>query len=475
MKKKVLAVILAVSCSLSLAGCGAFEAGLQAALEEAGVEVSGEFDSEKESKESKEESKESKEESKESKEESKESKEESKESKEESKESKEESKESKEESKESKEEGKESKEETKESIEKPNTQSASGLADSWDSFQISINGEVYKLPMWYSDFEALGWEYDGDPTDTLDSNEYSMFESWEKDGVEIETRIANLSMNKKPYSECIIAGISVDSYDMKGSDAKIVLPGGITYGVSTADDVKAAYGTPKNEYIGEYSHSLSYELEYHQSLEIGVSQESGVVDSIDLENMVELEGIDNSVSTEVPELVKMYKAPTSVGEEFFSYDIKLEGNYYTLPCPVSELVANGFKIDEENSELAIGSGNYGWVNLIYGDQEYSTYVENYADYATTPENCWLTDIETCSTYEPEFELEIPCGIKLGDKLDDVLGKIKDYDYDEHISGNYIYYTVNDPDADSWGCGYEFTIKEGVVTNIGVSNDEKPEY
>ena len=52
----------------------------------------------------------------------------------------------------------------------------------------------------------------------------------------------NLGMNTVPFSECQIGGFSVDSYMMKDSALSVKFPGGIEFGVSTLEDVKAAYG-----------------------------------------------------------------------------------------------------------------------------------------------------------------------------------------------------------------------------------------
>lgn len=75
------------------------------------------------------------------------------------------------------------------------------LSDDIYDFQISIDGTVYQFPMWYSDFEALGWEYDGDNTETLSSNQYTLGQRWKKDGVSVYTRFANLSMNAVTFAD----------------------------------------------------------------------------------------------------------------------------------------------------------------------------------------------------------------------------------------------------------------------------------
>ena len=127
------------------------------------------------------------------------------------------------------------------------------MSDNLFDFQVAINGTVYQFPMWYSDFEASGWTYEGDTTQTLSSDQYTNSDSWKKDDLEVLTTFANLSMNSAPITECMVAGISLDSNFLQGCDCQIILPGNIQYGVSTIDDIKAAYGEPSFESEGKYT------------------------------------------------------------------------------------------------------------------------------------------------------------------------------------------------------------------------------
>ncbi|MBR4965543.1 MAG: hypothetical protein IKY53_03525, partial [Lachnospiraceae bacterium] len=57
------------------------------------------------------------------------------------------------------------------------------LSENIMDFEIAIDGEVYKFPMWFSDFEEKGWEFMGDKTVSLSSSEYVISMEWEKNGV----------------------------------------------------------------------------------------------------------------------------------------------------------------------------------------------------------------------------------------------------------------------------------------------------
>ncbi len=163
------------------------------------------------------------------------------------------------------------------------------LSDDLYDFQISIDGTVYQFPMSYSDFEALGWEYDGDNTETLSSNQYTGSQRWKKDGFSVDTLFGNLSVNTVSFSDSMVAGIRIGKYDFDDCDWEILLPGGIQLGVSDTDDIKEAYGDPASDYDGSNYYEMKYRYDYYREIELYVFKDSGVLEEIKLENLVELE------------------------------------------------------------------------------------------------------------------------------------------------------------------------------------------
>ena len=59
----------------------------------------------------------------------------------------------------------------------------------------------------------------------------------------------------------------MDRYQMKDSDWEILLPGGIQWGVSNADDIKAAYGDPTSDYDGDNYYKMSYQYDFYREIE----------------------------------------------------------------------------------------------------------------------------------------------------------------------------------------------------------------
>lgn len=431
MKKRALVLLLAVSCMVSMAACGGSKetAGEAETKEEAVAEEPTEEPAEEEKEE--------------------------------------------EETEEESTEEAEPETEEKEEAAKPAADMPSELSDDLYDFQISIDGTVYQIPMWYSDFEALGWEYDGDNTETLSSNQYTLSQRWKKDGFSVYTRFANLSMNAVSFADSMVAGISMDKYDLKDCDWEILLPGGIQWGVSNAEDIKAAYGDPSSDYDGDNYYKMTYRYDSYQEISLYVYKESDALEQIDIQNIVELEGADNSVSDEVPEAVKNYKAPTELGDDFYSFRVELEGNLYKLPCPVSEFLANGFEIDEKNSDMEIAAGSFGWVNLRYNNQVLRAIARNHADYATVIENCFVTEVES-SDFDPDFALTIPGNIKRGDTEADVEKAVEGFNVEKETSDSgFTYYTISDPNKSKLD-NYCICLKDGVVIQIEVENDVEPE-
>ena len=361
-------------------------------------------------------------------------------------------------------------EEVEEETSKPSgtVNTPSELSDDMYSFQVSIDGTVYQFPMWASDFAALGWEFDGTEDGTLASYEYTVAESWVKDGVEVYTCLANLTMNSLAYEDAMVAGIEFDKWNMEDCDWEIILPKGIKYGVSTRDDIIAAYGEPSYEYDGEMYYNMSYEYDSYQEIDFYVYKESGVLEEIEIRNMIELEGGDNSVDPTVPDEVKNYQAPTELGDDLYAYNIEIEGNLYALPFPVSELLANGFKIKESGTNMEIGAESYGWLEITYNNQSYRCIVHNFADYATIVENCFVTSFES-DDYSADFDVTIPCGIKRDVTEDALLELIKDFNYEVETSGDYTYYSIFKP-GDEYGSCYDIRVKDGVIVGIEVEYD-----
>lgn len=172
-----------------------------------------------------------------------------------------------------------------------------------------------------------------------------------------------------------------------------------------------------------------------------------------------MESEEMVVDTTVPEEVKNYKAPTEIGDNLFDYNFKLEGVLYTLPCPVSELLKNGFEI-EERCDLVVEAGGKGSLYLQYNGQIYECLAYNRADYNTIIENCWVGSVKANSS-NSNFDLEVINGIKLDMTGEELRSRLEGIDY---IIEDEEYYIIENP-SNPYDIGYEFVVYDDVIWEI----------
>lgn len=342
------------------------------------------------------------------------------------------------------------------------------LSDNLYDFQISINGEVLQFPMWYEDFAVLGWEYAGDPADTLDAMSYYSYTEFAKEGLELNFVVYNYGINAMPITECLVCGVSMDEWSMDETDAQIVLPGGITYGTSTLADLDAAYGMPKDSYEGTYYTEYTYQDgdDYYCQIRLEVSAETGVLSSIDIQNLIELEGISeeaNLFHDEVPVMVTNYVAPTAMSDNLQDYTVTIGDVLLAVPAPLNVLLEDGWVIDDE-TEVIPGR----WSEYLYlekGQQRLSVSVINTHDNAVAVGNTMIYDIEVSSYYAPENAV-FAAGMKLGISEEDLLAALEGYTYESNDYDTSRVYNL-ELEGD-YNTSYSIWIREGVVDQIGVS-------
>ena len=319
------------------------------------------------------------------------------------------------------------------------------LSENLYDFQIQLDGEVYQFPMSYEEFLAYGWEISiySDETANLEPNQFDLV-YFSKGEVECMAFALNLGLNTMPVSECIIGGISIDNFDWDLSKGEVLLPGGIRRGVSTLEDVTAAYGSATDTYEGELYTSLTYEKDYYQSVELYIYKESGVLEDVEIRNFTEPEGFDaGEVNEEVPEEIAAYTAPEELGADLTSYTVEFDGGLYQLPCPVSELEANGWTIDTDDSAEYIPAKSSDWVAFSKDGLSFDILAYNSADYATIPSNCWVETLEA-GGYGLEVSMKVP-GAQIGTPEEELVQALEDagVEYEMEEGSSYRYYQVGE--------------------------------
>ncbi len=343
------------------------------------------------------------------------------------------------------------------------------LSDDLYSFQVQFNNDVFNLPIKFADLEKMGWVFQDDTSMTLEPYQYLISGTWrmDDDGTRIYTNIINFAPNVLPITDCVVASLSVDEYDLEEGDA-FILPKGIQLLVSTEDDIIAAYGEPTELRESESFNYLDYEMNYDQNIEFMIDTETGKLVEIALENMIETEETAQDYTAadinEVPAVVGQYVAPKELGDDFDACTVELDGYLYTLPAPMAEFEKNGWKItDAPDSFVAQDAG---FIDIMKGNQSMSVYVRNYGDNETIPANCFVTSISG----DDSFDIIIPCGITFGmsdAEVKSVLDK-SGADYEVFEETSYTRYYIEG----GVGNGYAIVTREGKVDDLEVSNAPK---
>ncbi len=370
--------------------------------------------------------------------------------------------------------------EVSEDSEEEEVQEPVELSDDLWSYDFLVNGKLYHIPMWFSELEELGWEYVAINGTILSLDPGRMTQDhamWRIGENSIFTSFYNMGINVAPYTECGVVEIRISSDYLREGDWEIILPGGIEFGVSTKEDIIAAYGEPDDIRTKVDECRLTYGRSLKHNIELTLESEDGVLCGINIMNIEELEGADNTVSTEVPDVVKNYKAPESLGTSIEGTDIEINGKLYSLPCPVAEFVSNGFVMESEYSGKTVPSAESEFVDFTYNGEILSTRITNHSPNATTIENCFISKIEI-----NEDMIEIDCsmagGIKKGSTEAELLAILEGHEYVKDVISDTIstyrleYYAGKEKSRQE---SYMIGVKNGLVSDFSVRTDIEPEY
>ncbi|QIK70585.1 hypothetical protein G7062_09845 [Erysipelothrix sp. HDW6C] len=318
-----------------------------------------------------------------------------------------------------------------------NDKKVADLSDDIYDFTISIEGDVFKLPMTIADLETAGWKTSDRLTEKIAPNEYSSSIAFRKDGKkEIRVGIDNLSQNTIEAKDGFVTRVYIDLESYKNNLAPdIMLSKGIT-GKSTQEAVIEAFGEPSYIYESDTAISLDYDMsDYSGGYEFWFSnydKKGFVLTEISIYTRTLDEDqkgtLNNEVSKETPQIVKDYKKPTALGEDFREWRIKYGDNVYQLPTPVSTMIADGWILVSENDPVAAKDSKWG-VKLRNGNQSISVNVTNYDENAQLVENTFVTEFEF-DDYSSKIPFELAKGITPNSTVADVETAFGKGDFDD---------------------------------------------
>ncbi|HEX3017675.1 MAG TPA: hypothetical protein VHP31_07485 [Caproicibacter sp.] len=277
-------------------------------------------------------------------------------------------------------------------------------------FQVSVNGISYKLPVAYSEFAKNGWKGQDFDSQKLKPNQMTT-EQVSNGSKTIYVTVVNTAKDVLPFSKCNIGGVMLDDFDAKNG-AALVLAKGITLG-SDYQKIIDTFGKPSNSDDTGSTKVLHYEKDTYSTYELDVDKTTNKLQKIDVQNLVASEGSSSksagTADTNVPDVVKNYKAPSSLSSDLYSFQVKYGGALYQLPAPVTEFIKNGWVLQTDASNTVAAQSSGIGVELRKDNQVLRTNVQNYTDKETSVKNCFVTDV-MYDENQTLISIELPKGI-----------------------------------------------------------------
>lgn len=313
------------------------------------------------------------------------------------------------------------------------------LSDDWHDYNAKIDGNLYSFPIPYVEWASKGWRADVLPTYIAagDSEKIVFY----NDRMTITAVAVNYSVNEAPLGQCFIIGFEVDTvtHDF-AKDAEVTLAGGVSILRSTETDVKNAYGAPdKISEFGDNKTFIYKTKDGDNAMSLQFSYEGKLVEIV-LGNVAVPEGLGTTeeINKEPPEINSKYVAPDGPSVSPEDRIITTDGKNYRLPCPVTEFIDAGWKLDEDTDEY-IPAGSYGntiITNLEKNGSKIEICIENTTRNAILPEHGIITEI----SYEKEYcdiDIIFPGGLSLKDGKDDdidaLYGGYENYEFSDYSS------------------------------------------
>lgn len=336
-----------------------------------------------------------------------------------------------------------------------------------------LEGKKYTLPLPVSELLSDGYYLNADMNTEIDGYTYTWVYLTKEEGSydDLTIDLFNGSGNKKVLGDCTVSSVEVASQDLQ--NFSFALSNGIKPG-DLPETVEQTMGTPTDKSDGDSSLTYYYgESRETGQIEFNWWKENGELTGESQITVKYFATEETTSSTEVPEYLSEYKAPSAIGEDFDSGTVSLDGVVYQLPCPVSELVKNGWAVDKDDDVMA---GRLGSVRLAKGDTKISLYVMNYANYQTTGSNCAATRIsyDYYSDTDPIPDFILPKGLSFStDKaaLESILESTS-VEFNTNESDSYIIYTYDDYDLDT-GVTINYDKEKAKITGLSVEREIWP--
>lgn len=272
----------------------------------------------------------------------------------------------------------------------------SGINDK-DITGLVVNGETIKLPIMFKDMEKAGWIYEGTGyysntkiIDEMPAQSSDELHLWRKDDTYLSTTLTNYSVNVVPYTECMVTELFYrNDYNFETNDIR--LGSDIIVYQSVYDEVLKLCGKPYFQHDSDGYKSLQYKTDSEYMVKFDFNAQNNILTDISVRYYGEPDDIDDEVSNERPEFLDAYIKPEKMSDSPYDAVFELEGELYSLPCPVEQFIENGWKVAEGNEALVI-SGTHKFYSLKKNNIELLATLENPMDEAIYAKHSYVVEL-----------------------------------------------------------------------------------
>ena len=160
-------------------------------------------------------------------------------------------------------------------------QAPAAMSEDITSFEVTLDGAVYKIPAPVRAFLDNGWILQQADDEMVDDDDYT-YGVLRKGNQVMDTVLYNITEEEQSVFNCVVSQVAVSDIDCAGLE--MILPGGIKRGDTEEALVAALDGVPY-EVDDESSMFTYYEIEADvlQDVTIAVDKETGLVYQLEVE------------------------------------------------------------------------------------------------------------------------------------------------------------------------------------------------
>jgi hypothetical protein len=317
------------------------------------------------------------------------------------------------------------------------------FAESTDSLcSFILEGKTYTLPFDLTVLEEDGWSFSYPDPDYelggMTATTLSLTKEIQGTSAYLSIEAFNGSGDNKKIKDCQVCSVTVSKKNTNDYNYSFSLLNGIKPG-DDIETVMAAMGEPDN--ISEMDDLV---IATYGDRKNGGCITFDCYDDND-RNVIVVEHykkIETQTSETVPDYLKEYEAPNSIGTDLSEAEFSLDDVLYKLPCPVSVFEENGWSLTENDSVMA---HRFFITELEKDGVTLRVNLQNFADYQTTAENCAVTSIT--AHYYPEKDKNVNMELSKGISFDSTKEDIEASGlFEKNVGDDSIGYEYTDVDS-----------------------------